>query len=524
MPTTKNSINQKRYERTRKMGWVFPDSTINPATDLQANKWHTVSAMWYELTTGGDFLKRDTTAFGTNFYFTTANAQIVRDNCTVALVNISSGNDVFVNALTASSTKRALLIAETILFCDTNFFDGVDVDMETFQTGTMTAAQWTDFKTFIRELGDALHSKGLMLSIELPPVWNITANTESGSGDAWDNAASQGYYRMIYAELNSLPIDQVVIMAYDYQYDYSAGQPNQPLKWLKEILQFARKQLDENKIRIVAGLPSAGYSGTTGGYSPTGRTYTYLIAQTGFSGASRDTASGELIWANAGISYGLCDDNSIAQKIAQAEAVGIFDIGLWHIGDNRYYNTYGGDIAPHTRKLNTNRYDVLFTQTADKTVTNTTTETSLIGTGVGMLTLPANFFDIGRTIRVTMAGVYSTVAVTGDTVTIKVKYGSTVIATKATTALVTGGTNLAWEAEALITCRSTGTSGTVQIGGGLTYQIAAATAVYDELNNGVATSTLNTTTSNLLDITVTHSSASASNTVKSLVTSFEILN
>lgn len=167
---------------------------------------------------------------------------------------------------------------------------------------------------------------------------------------------------------------------------------------------------------------------------------------------------------------------------------------------------------------------VLFTQTADKTVANTTTETSIVGTGVGTLTLPANFFVAGKTIRISMSGVYSTVAVTGDTVTVKIKYGSTVLASKATTALVTGGTNLAWSADLLITCRTTGSSGTVQVSGGVTYQIAAAAAVYDEINNGVSTSTLNTTNSGLFDVTVTHSAANASNTVKSLVTAVEVLN
>lgn len=168
---------------------------------------------------------------------------------------------------------------------------------------------------------------------------------------------------------------------------------------------------------------------------------------------------------------------------------------------------------------------VIFTQTAGKTVANTITETSIVGTGSGYgLTLPSNFWVVGKTIRITMCGVYSTVVVTGDTVTVKIKYGSTVLSSKATTALVTGGTNLAWEAEVLVTCRSTGSTGTVQVGGGITYQIASAAAVYDEINNGVATSTLNTTTSNLLDVTVTHSAADASNTVTSLVATFEVLN
>lgn len=166
----------------------------------------------------------------------------------------------------------------------------------------------------------------------------------------------------------------------------------------------------------------------------------------------------------------------------------------------------------------------IFTQTADKTVSNTTSETTIIGTGVGTLTLPANFFVVGKTIRIMLSGVYSTVAVTGDTVTVKVKYGSTVIASKATSALLVGATNNYWWAEALITCRSTGASGSVQISGGIRYQVASSAIIEDELNNGVATTTINTTASSALDITVTHSAADTSNSVKSLVGSFEVLN
>lgn len=168
---------------------------------------------------------------------------------------------------------------------------------------------------------------------------------------------------------------------------------------------------------------------------------------------------------------------------------------------------------------------VIFTQTADQTIANTVTETTMIGTGVGTLTLPANFFVAGKTIRIKMSGVYSTVAITGDTITIKVKYGSTVITTKATSSLLTGATNLSWWGEIMITCRTTGSSGTVQSAGSVRYQITTVGGIAeDELNNGAATTTINTTTSNALDVTVTHGAANASNTIKSLVTAVEILN
>ena len=171
---------------------------------------------------------------------------------------------------------------------------------------------------------------------------------------------------------------------------------------------------------------------------------------------------------------------------------------------------------------------VLFTQTADKTVGNTITEISIIGTGVSSLlttnTLPANFFIAGKTIRIIMRGYYSTVAVTGDVITVKIKYGSTVLATKATTALVTGGSNLAWDLDVDVTCRTSGASGTVQVGGKLFYQIAGAAAIMDEINNGRTTTTLDTTVAGLLDVTIAHSAANASNTITSLNCSIEVLN
>lgn len=166
----------------------------------------------------------------------------------------------------------------------------------------------------------------------------------------------------------------------------------------------------------------------------------------------------------------------------------------------------------------------LFTQTADQVVANTGSETTIVGSGVGSLTLPAGFFVAGKTIRITMSGVYSTKAVTGDTVTIKIKYGTTVLASKATTALVTGGNNLFWESEVIVTCRSIGSSGTVQVSGGVRYQIASSAIVADELNNGASTTTLDTTASALFDVTITHSAADPANTVKSLVSAFEVLN
>lgn len=167
----------------------------------------------------------------------------------------------------------------------------------------------------------------------------------------------------------------------------------------------------------------------------------------------------------------------------------------------------------------------LFTQTADKTVTNTVAETSIVGTGVGSLTLPANFFTVGRTIRLRIGGIYSTPAIATPSVVVKVKYGSTVIATKTTTSLLSGASALEFDGEILITCRSTGATGTVMCHGDIEYATGVAgTIAVDPLNNGGATTTIDTTASSLLDVTVTWDTNTTTRIVTSIACTAETLN
>lgn len=171
------------------------------------------------------------------------------------------------------------------------------------------------------------------------------------------------------------------------------------------------------------------------------------------------------------------------------------------------------------------RPGVIFTQTADQTVTNTVTETTILGTGVGTKTLPANFFVAGKTIRLRVGGIYSTPALATPSLIIKVKYGSTVVATVTTTALLSGATNLAFDGEVLITCRTTGGSGTVMVHGDIEYATGVAgTIAVDPLNNAGATTTIDTTASNALDVTVQWDTNTTSRIAKSTVCTIEVLN
>lgn len=182
-------------------------------------------------------------------------------------------------------------------------------------------------------------------------------------------------------------------------------------------------------------------------------------------------------------------------------------------------------ITTYVNNIQQSFVGTIFTATADRTVTNTTSESTILGTGIGTLTLPSDFFNVGKTIRLRVGGVYSTPLAATPSLVIKVKYGSTVLATVTTTSLLSGATNLEFDGEILITCRSTGGSGTVMVHGDIEYATGiGGTISVDPLNNAGATTTINTTTSNALDITVTWDTATATRIAKSTSVTVEVLN
>ena len=181
---------------------------------------------------------------------------------------------------------------------------------------------------------------------------------------------------------------------------------------------------------------------------------------------------------------------------------------------------YTGNITkgPELSKVS----GTVFTQIADKTVANTTTETTIFGTGSGSLTLPANTFTVGKTVRCKFKGYTS--GLNGTSATINIKIGGTTICTS-TSNLPAALSNTYWELEFDITCRTTGTTGMI-IGQGKTTVaegIGFATVTIRPLQM-TSTATVNTTISNTIDCTYTWGTASTSNTITSTNATIEILN
>jgi hypothetical protein len=183
---------------------------------------------------------------------------------------------------------------------------------------------------------------------------------------------------------------------------------------------------------------------------------------------------------------------------------------IWH--DATQKTTYINNAG-----VNQSHSGTLFTQTADATCANTTTETTLTSTGVGTLTLPANFFVPGKTIKLQAYGFHSSTS--GTTVTIRVKLGSTTILTASGTS--GPDTNAGVIMDTVITCRTTGASGTV-----------AGQGVYTEIGNSpnfrqmtnTAAVTVDTTASQAITMTAQWGAASAGRTITVTNLSVQVLN
>lgn len=97
--------------------------------------------------------------------------------------------------------------------------------------------------------------------------------------------------------------------------------------------------------------------------------------------------------------------------------------------------------------------------TASATLGNSNAETTLIGTVSGSLTLAAAYLTAGKTIRLTA---YGFISCTGTpTLNINLKLGSTIICATGAVTLASGLTTALLSIDVLLTCRTTGATGTV---------------------------------------------------------------
>lgn len=226
---------------------------------------------------------------------------------------------------------------------------------------------------------------------------------------------------------------------------------------------------------------------------------TGITATTGNISASSGnlSASGSVSASSASITGNVIADIFIADT-----TVGTNTGGLGYNSTNKALNAYTAGIEQYLG-------GILFRGTANKSVTTTAVKTSLIPTsGVGTVTLPANFFTAGRMLRYTMRGQVGSLNTT-DTLQFDLLLGGTSISLSTARARAVTTTR-GFEITGELVCYTTGVSGTIT--GGATY-IEYQPNYVNFVWTPASGVTVNTTGSLAFDITAQWSASSASNSI-----------
>jgi hypothetical protein len=168
-------------------------------------------------------------------------------------------------------------------------------------------------------------------------------------------------------------------------------------------------------------------------------------------------------------------------------------------------------------------------------VANTTTETIIFPN----ITIPANYLQDGRALRIRATGQHSTLGSGTVTLLFTLRWGGvagTVITKTAAITQLVSLTAALWDLDIIIQTRSNGSSGTLMANG--TARVFGATAptigsatgapaIAPFTNGGQITpavATVDLTADTALALTITHGAASASNTLTGLTYNLESMN
>lgn len=145
---------------------------------------------------------------------------------------------------------------------------------------------------------------------------------------------------------------------------------------------------------------------------------------------------------------------------------------------------------------------------AGNTVSNTASETNF----ASKVTITADSLAVGHVLRVTAYGTYSTHAATAGTITLRLKAGSTTLASSDAVTNIVGLATRGWKLDAVVVVTAIGASGNVEANGMLVLSTALSTSAVADMENTAAV-TLDTTADQDVQLSVQMSVASSSNTV-----------
>ncbi|GEM_PF-5816826 len=146
-------------------------------------------------------------------------------------------------------------------------------------------------------------------------------------------------------------------------------------------------------------------------------------------------------------------------------------------------------------------------------ISNTTDETNFDRS----YTLAANALTAGKVLRIRASGKFST-GTSSTTITLRVKYGSTVLMASASASVAAGLSNRGWMIEAVVICRTAGAGGTATANGCATIDTANSAAT------NAGTTSIDTTAATALQASAQWGAANAGHTITQENLTVEVLD
>lgn len=309
-----------RREETEVMAWIYPgEPTCTAAAEYSdGRRIDILKPEYFLVDENGKLILLTLEGSGCNGY-SKQNVSDIKKYSKEQYVTVSSSyagsTELFLTAALNSDNSVNTLVS----FVVENKMTGVEIDFEDF--GAWTGDLYLKYKQFLKKLGDALHEKNKKLMID---------------GPAASNQEQENWFVWRYGDFRDLPVDKIVVMAYDYQYDYGVGQPVSPDLWVQNTIKWTLDKFpDKNKISI--GLPSYGYKGAAGSHQFSLLTYEQIKKEPRFKTAVRDGASHEMNWQNGDDFYFYQDGQSMSEKLRVIQNAGVISVSVWHLGGNSWF-------------------------------------------------------------------------------------------------------------------------------------------------------------------------------------------
>jgi HAD superfamily hydrolase (TIGR01509 family) len=220
--------------------WVIADATATVAA--HGGMLHEVSPFGYSTTGAG----ASDIVFGHNAEALPALIDAIRLSGAKVIPAITDAMPAGgMAAVLADPTTRAQHVAAIVGLVQQQGFDGIDIDYEQFaftDSRTTWEATRPNWVAFIDELAGALHDRGKLLTVSIPPIYDT------------DRSADSGYWVYDYAAMGE-HADRIRIMAYDYS--TARPGPIAPISWVRSTVRAAKKAVADDS-KLVLGVPLYG--------------------------------------------------------------------------------------------------------------------------------------------------------------------------------------------------------------------------------------------------------------------------